>query len=314
MSEKRLYVPPEYAETDRPIIFLAGPIQGTSDWQKPATQIFNELDPDIIVASPRRPKFVKYKDYNAQVDWETHHLRKAGVNGVIMFWLAKETEHNPERAFAQTSRAELFEWKIRHERDGVNLVVGIEDGFSGARYIRRRLSQDAPNVPILDSLEKTCKTTLGLLQATTQEVNTGLDEKERLHGEIDTMIPQLFSNPKSRKELKFDRLGANWTEQMPSVHRAFSSFINETTSLTLYSNFFPVYKLFVSFGFVKVTFAYLKTGRTEIIVGTDEWDERIKLTRRKTKRDDEENGEVNRLRLIKEVAEFALQRIKADQL
>lgn len=28
--------------------------------------------------------------YNEQVDWETFHLRKAGENGCVLFWLAKE--------------------------------------------------------------------------------------------------------------------------------------------------------------------------------------------------------------------------------
>jgi hypothetical protein len=45
---------------------------------------------------------------------------------------------------------------VRHERDGVKIVVGIEDGFSGARYVRHRLSRDCPAVPVLASLEEAC--------------------------------------------------------------------------------------------------------------------------------------------------------------
>jgi hypothetical protein len=95
--------------------------------------------------------------YNEQVDWETYHLRKAGENGAILFWLAKESEHRCDRAYAQTSRGELFEWKKEHEYKGANLVVGIEEEFTGARYIRRRFSQDCPDVPICSTLKETCK-------------------------------------------------------------------------------------------------------------------------------------------------------------
>lgn len=93
--------------------------------------------------------------YNEQVDWETYHLRKAGENGVVLFWLAKEHEHKCERAYAQTTRFELSEWKMRHERDGAKLVVGIEEGFTGAKYLVRRFTQDCPDVPLCSTLEET---------------------------------------------------------------------------------------------------------------------------------------------------------------
>lgn len=163
MTEK-LILPPDYLENlDAPLIFLAGPIQGSYRWQDHAIQIIKEKAPSIYIASPRRNVEIKYQKgdftkemYNEQVDWETHHLRKAGENGTILFWLASELEHNCERAYAQTSRFELGEWKVRHERDGINLVVGIEDGFTNARYIKRRFSQDCPNVLICSTLEQTC--------------------------------------------------------------------------------------------------------------------------------------------------------------
>ena len=95
--------------------------------------------------------------FNEQADWETFHLRRASTEGCILFWLAKEYEPICDRAYAQTTRFELAEWKMRHERDGAKLIVGIEKGFTGARYIKRRLSQDCPEVKICSSLEQTCK-------------------------------------------------------------------------------------------------------------------------------------------------------------
>ncbi len=151
-----IILPPNYVEFDGPRIFLAGPIQGAQDWQTEAIHILQRIAPEIQIACPRKAYIDEKFVYEKQVDWETYHLRRAAQHGAILFWLAKETEHYCERAYAQTSRFELGEWKVRHERDGIQLVVGIENGFTNTRYIRRRLSQDCPNVPICDSLKETC--------------------------------------------------------------------------------------------------------------------------------------------------------------
>lgn len=150
------FLPLTISPIDGPLVFLAGPIQGAPDWQAEALLWFAEHAPALAVASPRRPGPRRDSEYAAQVDWETHHLRRAAGCGVILFWLAREAESVPGRAYAQTSRFELAEWKVRHERDGVRLVVGIEDGFSGARYIRHRFGQDCPGVPVVSALPAAC--------------------------------------------------------------------------------------------------------------------------------------------------------------
>jgi len=162
LPQSRLILPPNYLKIiDAPLIFLAGPIQGADDWQKVAIEIINSIAPELYIASPRRQirttgDFTQ-EMYNEQVDWETYHLRKAADNGVVLFWLAKEFEHKCDRAYAQTTRFELAEWKMRHERDGSKIIVGIEDGYTGSKYVVRRFSQDCPEVPILHTLEDTCK-------------------------------------------------------------------------------------------------------------------------------------------------------------
>lgn len=148
--------PPTITPVEGPLVFLAGPIQGAPDWQADAIRWFAENAPTISVASPRRIDRTAAFDYAAQVDWETHHLRRAAERGVILFWLAGEAVSVPGRAYAQTSRFELAEWKVRHERDNVRLAVGIDDGFSGARYIRHRFGQDCPRVPVVSSLAAVC--------------------------------------------------------------------------------------------------------------------------------------------------------------
>lgn len=149
--------PPHYPEFAGPIVFLAGPIQGAPDWQADAIHLLRGLAPGLHIATPRRVYLPSEFVYDAQVDWESHHLRRAGADGVILFWLAAEAVHNCGRAYAQTTRFELAEWKVRHERDGAKLVVGIDPPFTGARYLRRRLAQDCPRVPIAETLDETCR-------------------------------------------------------------------------------------------------------------------------------------------------------------
>lgn len=153
---------PRYLESCAPVIFLAGPINwGSGSWHDRAIAELARLAGSFDVATPRRPLATTAEfpdaDYAAQVDWETHHLRLAGRSGVVLFWLERELSHRCERPHAQTTRFELGEWKERHQRDGCRLVLGIEDGFTGARYLRRRFAQDCPAVPIHARLEDACR-------------------------------------------------------------------------------------------------------------------------------------------------------------
>ncbi len=161
----RVILPPHYPEPVGPLVFLAGPIQGAPLWQVEASRLLHELRPELHVANPRRDYLPGEFDYAAQVDWETHHLRRAATDGVILFWLAKEETHFCERAYAQTTRFELAEWMVRHERDGAKLVVGLDAGFTGARYIRRRFAQDCPGVPVCDTLRAACAAAVRLVRA-----------------------------------------------------------------------------------------------------------------------------------------------------
>lgn len=157
----RLIVAPEHAEVDGPVIFLAGPIQGATSWQDDAVTILRGMGDGFAIASPRRPWDV-HKEfttgmYNEQVDWETRWLRRAAAGGVILFWLARERRHDCGRAHAQTTRFELAEWKECARRGEVQMAIGIDEGFTGARYVRRRFAQDCPQVPLCATLEETCR-------------------------------------------------------------------------------------------------------------------------------------------------------------
>lgn len=175
----RILLPPEIIKIEGKVIFLAGPIQGAPLWQDIAIKYIQEHDIDIHIANPRRNYIDGTFVYNAQVDWETHFLNRAAQNGAIMFWLADEAEHNCGRAYAQTSRFELGEWKVKHERDGIKLIVGIDNGFTNKKYIKRRLEQDCPNVPICSTLEETCQKAIELCY------------KKKLSLNKDSMMPSL---------------------------------------------------------------------------------------------------------------------------
>lgn len=94
--------------------------------------------------------------YDEQVKWESEYLRRAGENGVILFWLAKEHEKIEGRQYAQTTRHEIAEWMVKHQIFGSKIVVGIEEGFVGDRYIRHRLATDCPDVKIHSNLSDLC--------------------------------------------------------------------------------------------------------------------------------------------------------------
>jgi hypothetical protein len=164
MTERILLQPPEIAKTTEPVIFLAGPIQGAPDWQSEATKMIHDIDPNIVVASPRKDYAEGEFVYEKQVDWETHFLRAAGNSGVVAFWLAAQAVETPGRAYAQTTRFELAEWKMKHQYENAKLAVGIEEGFGNARYIRRRFAQDAPNVAIVDTLEDMVQNAVSLVR------------------------------------------------------------------------------------------------------------------------------------------------------
>ncbi|HBM45596.1 MAG: hypothetical protein UT05_C0005G0026 [Parcubacteria group bacterium GW2011_GWF2_38_76] len=153
-----LVVVPDFKEIHNQLVFLAGPIQGAEDWQKTAIEIIQKKSPSLNIATPRGDYSNKKFDYDIQVDWESYHLSLASESGGILFWLAKEKEHFCHRAYAQTTRFELAEWITKYTfNKGIKLFIGIESGFSGERYLKKRIEQDCPEITIHSSLEDVCE-------------------------------------------------------------------------------------------------------------------------------------------------------------
>ena len=157
--KENLIIPTNYIETENSVVFLAGPITGAPNWHEKAIEIFQDLAPDLFIASPKLPDFVGEGavSYNDQVAWESHYLNEAGKKGVIMFWLAEEEKHSCYYQHARTSRFELGEWMAKHQSENANLVVGIASDFPGRQYIKLRLTNDCPKIPLVNSLYDACE-------------------------------------------------------------------------------------------------------------------------------------------------------------
>ncbi|MFO0764935.1 MAG: nucleoside 2-deoxyribosyltransferase domain-containing protein [Patescibacteria group bacterium] len=150
---------------DRQLIFLAGPIQGGPDWQAMAIRALRIFDQEVLIANPRGPE-PWHGDYKAQVSWERDHLNHACKHGVVLFWMASEVHHNPRRAYAQTTRVEwgrVFERLLHHE---ARLVIGMETGFSGRKYIVDMIETETPSIKIHRDLQEACFAALKILGRT----------------------------------------------------------------------------------------------------------------------------------------------------
>ncbi|MFA5857000.1 MAG: hypothetical protein WC867_06575 [Candidatus Pacearchaeota archaeon] len=165
----KVILPPHYESIEGYLLFLGGPIKGAPYWHNEAISIIHNIDDKINIASPSRRVDKKYLDKNPttfknstnqeeweQVDWETFYLNRSAKKGTILFWLANEEEHYCERAYAQTSRFEIGEWKTKHLESGCNMVIGFDSKFSGEQYLKYRLSKECPKISLCSSLEETC--------------------------------------------------------------------------------------------------------------------------------------------------------------
>lgn len=140
---------------DRPLIFLAGPIQDGPDWQAIAMRTLRRFNGDVLLANPRGA-MPWHGDYKLQVSWERTHLNHACRHGVVLFWMACETSHNPRRSYAQTTRVEWGRVFERYLHNEARFVIGMEKGFSGEKYIRDMIDTEAPSVRIHRDLDETC--------------------------------------------------------------------------------------------------------------------------------------------------------------
>lgn len=144
-----------------PLVYLAGPIQGTPDWQSEAVATLGDLAPDVHVATPRGSNF--RGGIEKHLAWEQACTDRAARDGVILFWCARETSHRCNRTYAAQMRFELGEWAVKSSAGLAQVVVGFERGFTGGPYLQRRLTLSYPRVPICRDLRQACAVAVELI-------------------------------------------------------------------------------------------------------------------------------------------------------
>lgn len=111
-------------------VFLAGPIQGASDWRSKVPDLEN-----ITWISPKRiyvpENGLSNTEWENQVDWETIGIR---TSDIILFWIPKPEIIIEGRDYAQTTRMELLECLSRNK----NVIIGIHPEIHARRYMVKK--------------------------------------------------------------------------------------------------------------------------------------------------------------------------------
>jgi hypothetical protein len=120
-------------------IFLAGSIQGSSDWQVEVAKALKDFD--IVVFNPRRKNFPIHDPSAAeeQITWEFRMLRQADM---ISFWFAKET----------LAPIVLFEYGA-HTATQKPIVVGMDPKYPRRQDVEIQTKLVRPEIPITYSME-----------------------------------------------------------------------------------------------------------------------------------------------------------------
>ena len=167
-------------ETNRPVIFLAGPIRNAPKWQEEAIKIFLEKNEAVFVASPTRElgqglmlfteadKPNEYETFERQRAWEQYYLYAAAKKGSIIFWLPQEAENrdHPDKVYAHITMLELGEWIARRQiNKEINLVIGTDGNFPEWSTIKYEIETELQNVSIYNSLEETIDAAINLCRS-----------------------------------------------------------------------------------------------------------------------------------------------------
>lgn len=139
---------------NHPLIFLGGPIRGADEWHTSMCLAIKKIAPTAIVCCPARWEdrhpLARYftnlpRADQRQRQWERHWMDRAGISwraggGCISFWLPLESTTNPrpreEGPYAQDTRNELGEWRVRTKRDKARVEYGGSPDFPGLSVLQ----------------------------------------------------------------------------------------------------------------------------------------------------------------------------------
>ena len=167
---KVIYALQEFPKQYCKSIFLAGPTprdENVQSWRPEAIKMLEEMGYDGVIFVPEQ-KGETFKDYDAQLEWETEGLNRADC---ILFWIPRDLETMP----AFTTNVEFGEWF----KSG-KVVLGFPKDAPKNTYLEKKFKE--LQLPVSYTLKDTIKTAIEL-------IGEGADRKD---GE--TYIPSYIWN------------------------------------------------------------------------------------------------------------------------
>lgn len=177
----KLLLPNRYQDiSDKPVLFLGGPILGAYEWRPKV--LHRLMDEDIYAISPQQdlPDFIIANSVgilnplSCQLGWKRQYLRevkkrKTAPKGVIMFWLQGVNEGDFSKyalsKYARNTRRELGQLDGWLDCDKeIPFVIGGEETFPGIDIVKRCFREHFPSIDFPPTLEETCDIALSKLK------------------------------------------------------------------------------------------------------------------------------------------------------
>jgi len=167
----------------KPLLFLAGPIKGGSNWQHTACLYLAQQDRPVTVAVPctwdaKHPMSIYRvagveEAFASQTLWERYYMQRAAHWGCLVFWLPCESATDPrlDGPYARDTYGELGAWRNHLAFDSsIRIAIGAEPEFPGLSVLRCNLNQDAGyEFPVYSTLEETLDAALTVRRAPLME-------------------------------------------------------------------------------------------------------------------------------------------------
>ncbi|MBU1039276.1 hypothetical protein KKC17_03600 [Patescibacteria group bacterium] len=159
---------------DCKVVYLAGPVKHAPDWHSRAIKIIHDIDPEVIIISPKKLVLSGFHmtEWYKECAWIKYHMDLTGgyAKGVIMFWcppMECQERPNYNGSYAQSTRYEVGKWFTRLNENPQEwpgkVIMGMEHGFSGARYVDFDLKADYGVEIFWGDLQEFCYKTLEII-------------------------------------------------------------------------------------------------------------------------------------------------------
>ena len=140
---KIVKAPAAYEHASKPLVFLAGGITGSPDWQQELRRLLEDL-PFGTLLNPRRANFPIHDPAAArqQITWEFQALNQAEI---INFWFARE---GPQPIVMYEFGRHLARWVLR-DPPLKRLIVGIEPGYPRTQDVEIQMELALLEIPVV---------------------------------------------------------------------------------------------------------------------------------------------------------------------